>query len=345
MVKPEDEIKSIIVRLYTPLPANITENSTLWITKLMSNPLIETIILSEQDSLSCPPIKGPNFSIDVDFVSGNSTNYESLDDLILSGSTSSNELINTYLSSSIMDVDDLNIQYTDGSSYIWENFIHFSSAKERVNNFIYKIQLIELYEQNIVNSQTSSWVNTIASQQDVERQTTKKNQVIQGFDGFEKFLYTPSSFTLSTADSLTWPYIGNNRLLSNSNVITNWYNNLIDLAESYDIENPDWVQNNVPQYIVNNDENESLLLFLSMIGQHFDNIYFHGKAIERSRGMGYQSKNNMSDKLLFDALKSMSWDAKNLASDSHLWEYVFGKDKNGNDKFVNPAKQRTYLIY
>jgi len=345
MVKPEDEIKSIIVRLYTPLPANITENSTLWITKLMSNPLIETIILSEQDSLSCPPIKGPNFSIDVDFVSGNSTNYESLDDLILSGSTSSNELINTYLSSSIMDVDDLNIQYTDGSSYIWENFIHFSSAKERVNNFIYKIQLIELYEQNIANSQTSSWVNTIASQQDVERQTTKKNQVIQGFDGFEKFLYTPSSFTLSTVDSLTWPHAGNNRLLSNSNVITNWYNNLIDLAESYDIENPDWVQNNVPQYIVNNNENESLLLFLSMIGQHFDNIYFHGKAIERSRGMGYQSKNNMSDKLLFDALKSMSWDAKNLASDSHLWEYVFGKDKNGNDKFVNPAKQRTYEVW
>lgn len=346
IVKPEDEIKSTIVRLYTPLPANITENSTLWITKLMSNPLIETVILSEQDNLSCPPIKGPNFSVDIDFVAGNSTNYESLDDLILSGSTSSNELINAYLSSSIMDVDDLNIQYATTSSYLWENFVHFSSAKERINNFVYKLQLVELYEQNIQNAQTASWVNSLTSQQDVERQLTKKNQVLQGFDGFEKFLYTSSSFTKTDTTSITWPYDTNGyRLSSSDTIVNNWYDNLITLAEDYDIENPDWVQNNIPQYIVNNTENESLLLFLSMIGQHFDNIYFHTKAIEKSRGMGYQSKNNISDKLLFDALKSMGWDAKNLSSDSNLWEYVFGKDKNGNDKFANPAKQRTYEVW
>jgi len=346
IVKPEDEIKSTIVRLYTPLPANISENSTLWITKLMSNPLIETVILSEQDNLSCPPIKGPNFNVDIDFVAGNSTNYESLDDLILSGSTSSTQLITTYLSSSIMDVDDLNIQYATTSSYLWENFVHFSSAKERVNNFVYKLQLIELYEQNIESAQTASWVNSLTSQQEVERNITKKNQVLQGFDGFEKFLFTSSSFTATDTTSITWPYdINGNRLMSNDTIVNNWYDNLITLAENYDIENPDWVQNNIPQFIVNNTENESLLLFLSMIGQHFDNIYFHAKAIEKSRGMGYQSKNNISDKLLFDALKSMGWDAKNLAADSHLWEYVFGKDKNGNDKFVNPAKQRTYEVW
>jgi hypothetical protein len=80
------EVESLILKLYTPLPANITENSTLWITKLLTNPLIETIVLSQQDGINCPPIKGPNFSIDVDFVVGKSTGYESLDDLILSAS-------------------------------------------------------------------------------------------------------------------------------------------------------------------------------------------------------------------------------------------------------------------
>ncbi len=49
----------------------------------MSNPLIETVVLTENNDVSCPPIKGPNFTIDVDFVKGQSTNYESLDNIIL----------------------------------------------------------------------------------------------------------------------------------------------------------------------------------------------------------------------------------------------------------------------
>ena len=57
---------------------------------------------------------------------------------------------------------------------------------------------------------------------------------------------------------------------------------VITLAEDYDIENKNWINNNIPQYIVNNEDNDSLLLFFSMIGQHFDNIYFHTKSIEKS---------------------------------------------------------------
>jgi len=109
--------------------------------------------------------------------------------------------------------------------------------------------------------------------------------------------------------------------------------------------NPNWVQNNIPQYIVNNADNDSFLLFFSMIGQHFDNIYFHTKAIEKSRKLGYKSSDGISDKLLFDVLKSFNWDAKNLAADSQLWNYVFGLDNNGNLKESNPAKQRTYEVW
>ena len=57
----------------------------------------------------------------------------------------------------------------------------------------------------------------------------------------------------------------------------------LETMMNYDIHNSNWVQNNIPQYIVNNEDNDSLLLFFSMIGQHFDNIYFHTKAIEKSR--------------------------------------------------------------
>jgi hypothetical protein len=345
------EVESLILKLYSPLPANITENSTLWITKLLTNPLIETVVLSEQSDLICPPLKGPNFDIDIDFTKGKSTNYESLDELILNTSVSSSSgLISQYLSSSLVSTDGLNIEYyiSGSDNYEWPNFVHFSSAKERVDNFVYKVQLIEGYEHLILSSSTdaanfsasfgvtSSYTASISSIQDVERNRIKKEQIIQGFDGFDMFLYTSSS--------MSWPYLFDNRRPSTDTIVTQWYNNIIDLATDYDLENRDNVINNIPQHIVNNTENEDVLLFLSMIGHHFDNIYFHTKAIERSRGLGYKSK-NVSDKLLFDILKSFNWDAKNLAADSQLWNYVFGMDSDGKIKETNPAKQRTYEVW
>ena len=328
-----DKVESVILKLYSPLPAVVTENSTFWITKLMSNPLIETVILNDQANLQCPPLKGPNFDIDVDFVGGKSTNYESLDDLILSGSTSSTELISTYLSSSLMNTDELNIEYVSGSEYIWNNFVHFSSADERVNNFVYKVQLIEKYEELINNAIGDS----IAESNEIERQRIKKEQIIQGFDGFEKFLYTPSS--------LSWPYNGTVRRLSTSYEVQVWYGNITESAQDFDNMNQNYIKNNIPQYIVNNDENESLLLFFSMVGQHFDNIYYHTKSIENTRKLGYKSQNGISDKLLFDTLKSFNWDAKNLAANETLWNYTFGLDSDGNTKNLTPAKQRTNEVW
>jgi hypothetical protein len=143
---------------------------------------------------------------------------------------------------------------------------------------------------------------------------------------------------------MTWPY-NTTRLISTDDNVKNWYNDIITLAEEYDIENSNYVLNNIPQYIINNTENDSLVLFFTMIGQHFDNIYFHTKAIEKTRNLGYKSKDGISDKLLFDVLKSFNWDAKNLAADTNLWNYAFGKDMSGNTKETNPAKQRTYEVW
>jgi len=340
-----NEVKSVILKLYNPLPADVLDNSTFWITKLMANPLIETVILNDQDVLSCPPLKGPNFGIDIDYVKGKSTNFESLDDLILSASvSSSSELIQNYLSSSVFDTSNLNVQYTSGSnintgSVLWDNFVHFSSAKERVINFRYKVELIEAYESAISSSYHGggSHTTTLSAIQEREKNIAKKRKVIQGFDGFESFLYESSSFS--------WPYNGSDRRLNTDGVVENWYNTIVELADVYDTTNYNYVLNNVPAYISDYSENETYLLFLSMIGHHFDNIYFYTKAIERSRGLGYKSKNGISDKLLYDTLKSFNWDALNLDSSAQLWKLVFGMDSDGNTTQTNPVKQRTYEVW
>ena len=79
----------------------------------------------------------------------------------------------------------------------WNNFVHFSSAKERVDNFVYKVQLIENYD-NLINKNitlSNDYNNSISANQELERQTSKKNQLISVFDGFEKFLYESSSLS------------------------------------------------------------------------------------------------------------------------------------------------------
>ena len=344
---PEKEVKSIIVKLYDPIPPNIVVNSTSWITKLLTNPLVETVILTEDAKLTCPPIKGPNFNIEVNFVQGQSTTYEALDDILLSGSSVSNEIIQTYVSKSIIDWQDINIQYASGSSpsngYLWNNFVHFSSAKERLDNFVYKVQLIETYEKLIISSSTdytgngASYTGSAAGVIEINKQVAKKNSVIQSFDGFEKFLFASSS--------LSWPYNGAVRYSSTSSQVVNWYASASNSATQFDVNNANYVVNNIPQYILNYEENNQYLLFLSMLGQHFDNIYFYAKSIENSRNLKYNITNGISDKLLFDILKSYSWDPKNLNSNIPLWEYALGLDSNGDTKFLSPSKKRNYEIW
>lgn len=348
------EVKSLILRLYEPLPNEFVDNDTLWISKLIVNSIIETIVLTDEIGLSCPPIKGPNFNVEIDYITGKSTDFESLDTLILSSSTSQ-QLVTTYLSSSKIDFDDINIEYVSGSEYLWDNFVHFSSAKERIDNFVYKVQLIESYE-NLINSSStdsanpsanpSSYTASLASIQEAQRNFDKKSALIQGFDGFENFLYTSSSLhTTSGSNSMTWPYSGSIRLNSSNIVVQNWYSNIIQLSEDYDKQNNNFIHNNIPQYIKNKDENESLLLFFSMIGQYFDTFYFYTKAIENSRQLGYKDSGELANKLIYDYLLSLGFDAKHLSVDSKLWNYAFGLDDNGVQVEQTPAKKRTYEVW
>jgi len=346
-VIPNKVVTSLLLKLYNPLPPEIQVNSTSWITKLMTNPLVETVILTEEAKLECPPIKGPNFNIEVNFVQGQSVGYENLDDVLLSGSSINNTLTQTYKSASLLDWEDINIKYATGSNpltgYFWENFVHFSSANERLDNFVYKVQLIETYETLIISASSdytgngAGYTGSVAGVNEISRQTQKKNAVIQGFDGFEKFLFTSSS--------LSWPFNGNVRYASTSSQVINWYTSASTAAKIYDNNNPNYVLNNIPGYVLNYDENEQFLLFMTMMGHHFDNIYFYAKSIERSRNLTYKITDGVSDKLLFDVLKSYSWDAKNLNANIPLWEYALGLNTSGNQQFLSPSKKRNYEVW
>ena len=62
--------------------------------------------------------------------------------------------------------------------------------------------------------------------------------------------------------------------------------------------------------------------------KHFDNFYFYTKTIENSRQLGYKDRGKLADRLLYDTLLSLGWDAKNLSIGSKLWKYAFGLNDN-----------------
>jgi hypothetical protein len=63
------------------------------------------------------------------------------------------------LESNGIDTSKLNISYASGSVYLFNNFVNFSSAEERVNNFFYKVELVENYKEKYTELIADTFTN------------------------------------------------------------------------------------------------------------------------------------------------------------------------------------------
>ena len=375
---------TLILKLYEPLPTAIQENQQVWISKLQSNPIVETITLSGDDNLVCSPLKGPNFSLTPD----NGLGYQIYDDLIASGSPTSDLLINKYFDGLNIDTTKLDIHYTSGSTYSFENFVNFGSAEERVNNFYYKVQLLETYveklntltdglefgqilseiEPNVETIDgiqatspvlfTEDEIFTLDVQQRVYRNPTEKIEsdkvinnirtLISSFDGFENFLY-------SSTNELAWPKITIPRpvtqypitvLKSTADLTVNpWFTALVAEAAEYDKNNINYLVNNIPLFVKNDSENSEFLLFLDMIGQHFDVLWVYINALKKLRKNDETGIDGVPKEFVHTILKSFGWDGIRAYDSQFLWEYALGQDKDGKQKYSTSLEDANNQIW
>jgi hypothetical protein len=369
----------LILKLYEPLPKVISTNEQVWISKIQSNPIIETITLYGDSKNYCTPLKGPNFELDTDGGIG----YATYSELIASGSETSNDLINKYANSIGIDTKKLSIEYVSNSNYVFENFVNFSSAEERLENFFYKIKLIQ---QNKARYEELSAGTFQAPYEDIQGsilvQTTPThplvlthegakmvtedgffeiqwevgqfagvsqaneankvlkilNNLINNLDGWEKFLYEDTNYlNLSYPKELyVHPITGLSKYIlkdvNDTDVIT-WYNYLKVLCAFYDKDNPNNLVNNLPEHITIDYENNDFMLFLNMIGQHFDILWTYINAIKSTKLLEEKQVNGINNDLVSHMLKSLGWDTKKAFQSDNLWEYAFGKTKDGYTKY------------
>ena len=351
--------KSLVLKLYEPLPRNITTNDVVWVSKIQSVPLVDVVEITEDFSKHCTPLT-PNFNLDVT----DSIGYEMLDDIIASGSSSSTEIVNEFVSSSSFNLSSFNIQFGkrkeklfeeySGSAnlvlpygdevYNWEEFVKYSSAEERSENFFYKVKLIESYNSKIDEIDTK--VSTVSLSNQKTKLQKQINDVKKGFDSFEKYLYNETG-------SLTYPGAGLNELsASNDLSVSGWYESIVSSSQYYDSHNPSRLSFNLPEYIKLDDKNDEFTLFFDMIGQHFDILHTHIKGISRSKKLEHKYDVGLKDDLVYHLLESFGFNADSGAESQLLWEYAFGywnKEKetrgDGSQKSVLTPKDRQHQIW
>jgi len=288
---------TILIKLYEPLPAEFDLKSQLWVVEQISTPQ------SYQVNFPFTPfviqdfqyISGPNFNLNIQEEVGSTSQEFSLDNLLVSDITSSYNQLQSLLNEKGLKI---NINYEDFSE-----FVHFSSAKTRLENFYYKVSLIEGYN-NLAQE-------LIAANSSTAAVTASIQNIIKNFDNYEYFLYYNSGSQYSWPKSNSEPPYA--LYSTGSSQVLNWigsaddtdpyYGGLALSASNYDQNNQDWLYWAIPEYLRDDSDNDYYLLFVDMIGQHFDNIWVYTKDITNKFSADNRLDYGISKDLVADAIK------------------------------------------
>ena len=322
---------SLIVKLTKPLGNEVQVRNSVSVCGRLLKSYVEKIIVFPESSVrpDRDDFSEPNFAIDVTSNSGNSTDWQTWNSLLDADMTTSQQIINHYFSGSLGQTK-LNIDYSD-----FANFIHFSSATERVDNFVYKIRQVENYNSriNLLTGVSGSEAITNISQSIVRR-----DRIIGGFDDFESWMYydvTKNNYTFWSSSAYqiepypkvsTYPHVL--RHLTSSQA-ESWYAGVYQSASLYDELNDSRLRNFIPIHLQEDDANSDYITFVDMIGQHFDVYWTYIKALTDINKREEHPKDGMPDEVLKSVAQSLGWQLSNGYSDVNLWKYALGVENNG----------------
>ena len=292
---------SLLVKLYEPLPPQFDLKSTLWVVEEISSP--------EAYSVTFPPfnfnpndvqfIKGPNYSILATQEAGESSQAFTYNTLLNTNLTSSANQLQNILNRKEIDI---NIDYTD-----YKNFIHFSSAYTRLDNFYYKVGLIQSSSNAIDNLSLNSGTYS-SSKAELDNSIEK---VISNLDGWEYFMYFNSGsaksypkqnteppyilFPTGSTEALTW--------VGSTDNTSAYYGGQALSASNYDENNPDYLYNAIPEYLREDSENVKYELFVDMVAQQYDNTWLYTKNITTRFDADNRLDFGISKDLVADAIR------------------------------------------
>lgn len=317
---------SILIKLYDALPDQYQVKDEVYVvTKVAETQAFNVSFEDTPFSLdTLTYLQGPNTNINIKDLVNNSTNLLSQSDLLSSPSTSSVFNLQNILNQN-------GVQITPNYSYnTFDEFVNFSSAKKRIENFVEKVTQIQTYQSdiNILGSITGSTSSSYSVSSSVVNLTNNIENIIQNFDGYEYYLYYNTS-------SYSYPKTGNfypyTLLPTNSTPVLNWlgsdnesspyYGGIILSASFYDNNNQNWLYYTIPEFIRDNGNNNQYIEFCNMVGQHFDELWLYTKTVTQK----LNSTNNLEDgvplKLAEEVIRSFGFEG-------------YGNNYNNQNNFI-----------
>lgn len=330
----------VYVKFQDALPDDIEENFTCWIVEEQKPTYVDrvSILPSSEQGVDVNRLSGPNWDAHDAYSTSTETGLRNWNEILAANAATSQQIVDMVFSGSLSGVD-LNVDYTD-----FNNFVFYGSATERVKNFHYKMELLEYYDSQLSSLNTIS--GSVASANIVEYES-KKTALIGGFDNFEKFLYYESSsrpFTnqvpvidanvarVSGSYIEPWPKTTSTKPYVNDTVANSqtWYENTIQYATEYDRQNVNALPYAIPEYIRSQSENESLDVFLAMLGQHFDILYTYINSMRRIHSRDEHPSYGVPNELLYSVAKQFGWSLTDGNQYKELWEYLLGVNEAGS---------------
>jgi len=332
--------KYLFVKLYKPIDKSYKKNLKLWIVREKKNPYVDNIQITEKViPTKFNIMQGTNWYASAEQETSNETSFKTWNELLGSSLQTSQQIIDNYFSGSLGGIK-INIDYTD-----FNNFIFYSSATERLDNFKYKLELLEHYLQQ---SESISQISGPAAVNNAIENKTLYTNLISGLDDFEKFLFHESSsglfnneipLTNPTVAEVTGSYITPipkqnstrpyQQYSVTSSIFEQWYNDLHEKAELYDLRNNNKILQAVPKFMLLDESGVQLSTFVNMLGQHYDVLYTYINKMTSISSRDEHPKLGMPNELLYTVAKQFGWKLTNGSQSEDLWKYTLGTDEFG----------------
>ena len=332
-------------------PRTIRVNDDVEIWDQVINPLEFEVFIRlpfERPEEGFNRLRGPDFYIDINRQVGKGTGVLTEAKILNAVPDVKNRIVNRLFSGSIGNAAELNIDYRN-----FENFIHFSSAEQRIRNFYYKMRLIETYtsqslalESDLSGLAASGATGSFQYVRNRQTISARKEAVISNFDEYEKYLYYESGSeytdTYGTFKNVTWPKTNSTKPYTNASInssaVQTWYTSRLDDAEIYDNTNKNILRDLIPLHVRFNPQNNGFVLFVDMIAQHFDVLYNYVDHLGKLHEHDEDVNTGLSKDLLWNVLKSMGWEAVSGWDKEDLWKYFLGTDASGSYQTTSSAE-------
>jgi len=321
----------VLIKLYEALPEQFVVKSTCWVVTKVADPIAYNVSFVSEIvpvDLDIVYLQGPNTNLQIQDEINNSTEFKSYAELVGTTLTSSFQQVQSLLEEKGIDI---NIEYASGSTMLWENFIQFSSAEQRVKNFYEKLSLIQGYQDDLntyifsITGSTSSSYYTSASQEVTQK---KINSLIKNFDDFEYYLYYTSGGAAYPKTNTQPPFI-----LANTGSVDglNWLSTYTGSGATFDNGNQNNLIYTIPEYVRNDSANEPYILFIEMMGQNFDNIWVYLKDVTNKFDADNRINFGISKDLVAQAIRDFGLKIyQNNFSQDSLYTAFLGIDPSGS---------------